>query len=182
MEHDMTVQLLTQLAELRAIVEGQRSGWFTLAAAALAGSFGFLAAWVPNAFLEKKRRQHDAHSLRSALIAEMVAMSKIIRSRRYIEALRSASEAEGATRFSVNVPADYALVYKANVTKLGLLDAKDAACIVHSYKLLESVVQDVTSGGVLAEGLGYPEAYLQDAQYLETVLEAADDLARRYST
>lgn len=183
MKQELAVQLLAQVAELRAIVDTQRSGWFTLGAAGLGGLFGLLASWIPIAWRESRRRKHDAQTIRASLVAEISAMTEIIRGRRYVEALTAAAaevKKEQTVKFSVNVPADYFIVYKSNTSRMGLLDAHDAARIVYLYQLLESVVQDVTPGGILAEGLGGPEAFQEAVAFLERALEIADDLVAKY--
>ena len=183
MEQELAVQLFAQVAELRTIIDTQRSGWFTLGAAGLGGLFGLLASWIPIAWRESRRRKHDAQSIRASLVAEISAMAEIIRGRGYVKELRAAADEAAdcqAFTFSVKVPADYFIVYKSNTSKLGLLDAHDAARIVYLYQLVESVVQDVTPGGILAEGLGGPEAFQEAVAFLERALELADDLVAKY--
>lgn len=175
MEQDLATQLLTQMAELQATVDAQNSGWFTLGAAGLGGLFGLFASWIPIAWGERKRRQHDAKTLRSSLIAEISAMAEIIRARGYMKAFREGAAGQRAD-LSVNVPSDYFTVYKGNTARLGLLEPQEASRIVHLYHLVESVVQDVSPDGVLYSGAGGQEGFQQDLDFLERALDLADQL------
>lgn len=183
MEHELATQLMTQIADLKTTVEAQNSGLFNLIIAGLGGIFGITASWVPIVWREHNHKKHETKTLLFSLLAEITAMSRIIRARGYLEGLRemvAVSMTDQQLSFSVNVPTDYFHVYKSNTAKLGLLDSKDAAQIVYLYHLVESVVQDVSPGGVLAEGIGGKKALEQDIEFLEKALTLADDLVKRH--
>ncbi|SDG52202.1 hypothetical protein SAMN05216571_11743 [Onishia taeanensis] len=178
MEQEVATELMRQLDTIKDIVSSQQPGWYTLGAAGI----GFLAALVPHGLLEHMRRRHDAKVLRASLIAELRAISEVIRSRGYLEDLKKAAELEQPIKFSVNVPEDYFLVFKSNAQRLGILDAEDASQFVCCYQLMEAVVRDVIPGGALAEGLCSPDAFRQDAEFLERALSIADELVGCYGT
>lgn len=175
MDQQIVNQLISQIASLEATVEGLRSGWFIIGASAITGVIGFLAALIPTTWIENRRAQREARAIRSALHAEVSAIAEIIRSRQYIEELKKGAAGE-YQYLSVNVPADYFVVYKSNTAMLGLLDPTEAEQIVRFYHLIESVVQDVTPGGSLATGKGDRENFRVDAEFLEKAIEMADDL------
>ncbi|KGE77407.1 hypothetical protein [Halomonas salina] len=182
MDEEMASQLMTQMAEIQASVDGPSTGWFTVGAAVI----GFMAAMLSTVLVEYLKRRHETRILRASLMAEISAMAEIIRSRRYIQALQDGAEMR-RFRLGVNVPDDYFIVYKSNTARLGLLSAHEAKRIVRLYHLVESVVQDVTPGGVLhkggvvhdvaATGGGeVQEAFKQDVKFLEDALQLADEL------
>lgn len=179
MEEELILNLINQVNELKVAVDSQGTKWWhTLLTAVVA----FLAALVPNAIMEWSRRRHESRILRSALAAEMFAISQIIRKRGYIDTMKQCAEHGDIVEFGINVPADYARVYRSSVTKLGLLNPKEAASIIYCYNLLESVIQDVIPGGVLASGMGGREAFLQDIEFLETVLHLTDEFVEIHGT
>lgn len=180
MEQELATQLLTQMAELKATVEAQNSGWFTLGAAGLGGVFGICASWLPTAWSERQRRQHETQTLRASLIAEITAMAAIIRSRGYLEDLQAGAGGRIQT-LKVNVPDDYFRVFKANVGRLGLLEPDEASRIVTLYQLTESVIQDVVPGGVLSTGEGGQAAFQHDLAFLRRALTLADQLVAEHT-
>lgn len=180
MEQELATQLLTQMAELQATVEARNTGWFTLGAAGLGGLFGLFASWIPTAWIESKRRQHDVETLRSSLIAEITAMAELIRSRRYLEGLQAGAEGR-IPKMTVNVPGDYFRVFNANVSKIGLLESDEASRLVRLYQLIESVIQDVTPGGVLYTGVGGQYTFRHDLDILERALKLADELKAEHA-
>ncbi|MBZ9574430.1 hypothetical protein [Modicisalibacter sp. MOD 31.J] len=171
MGEDTVAQILAQLAEIQASVDEPSTGWFTVGAAVI----GFLTAMLPTVLLEYLRRRHETRTLRASLSAEMAGISEIIRARDYVTELRKGAEDRPPT-FQVNIPTDYFVVYKANTAKLGLLEPSEAKRIIRFYHLVESVIQDVTPGGILYEGKAKPDAFKQDADFLESALRLADEI------
>lgn len=177
MDQDVATQLLAQMAELQAAVDGPSTGWFTIGAAAI----GFLAAMGSTVLVEHLRKKHETQTLLSSLVAEMSAMAEIIRARGYIEALREGASGQRDC-LSVNVPNDYFIVYKSNTARLGLLKRQEASRIVYLYHLVESVVQDVIPGGTLYTGEAGQEGFRQDAEFLERALQIADELVAEHGS
>ncbi|MEZ3136943.1 hypothetical protein ACBG90_19770 [Stutzerimonas kunmingensis] len=101
-------------------------------------------------------RRHRKRAIAAALLAEVSALSAIIRRRKYREDLDEAAEHVRVTgdcyQLTVPVPSHYCRVYAANLTTIGLLDPDQASKLVEFYQLVDSVVQDVSPGGVLASG------------------------------
>lgn len=180
MEQELATQLLTQMAEVQATVEAQNSGWFTLGAAGLGGLFGLGASWIPTVWSESQRRQHDTETLRASFIAEITAMTELIRSRGYLKALQEGAEGR-VSALKVNVPGDYFRVFKANLDRLGLLEPDEASRIVQLYQLIESVIQDVVPGGVLFTGEGGQRTFQHDLTFLERALALADQLIAEHA-
>lgn len=180
MDQELAAQLLAQMTELQTAVEESGSPWSDLGPPLITGILVFLAALIPTIWQERGRVKHQTKTLRASLIAEISALAEIIRSRRYLEDLRAGVDGERQT-LTVNVPGDYFRVYKANLDKLGLLEPDEASRIVRLYQLIESVIQDVTPGGVLYTGEGGQKAFQQDLAFMERALELADHLVAEQS-
>lgn len=163
------------MTELKATVEDSGSLWVVALPAIITGTVGFLAAFIPAALLERRREIRQYRTLRASLIAEISAMSELMRSRGYLEDLQAGAEG-GLPDLSVKVPSDYFKVFNANVDKLGLLEPEEASRIVQLYQLVESVIQDVIPGGILYTGEGGKETFQQDLAFLKRALDLADRL------
>ncbi|WP_339906351.1 hypothetical protein [Pseudomonas guineae] len=134
--------------------------------------------------LLKERRERSA--TRQAFLAEVSSMAEIARVRRYVEDLRSsARELVVANQDGVQegqafeVPIDvngYRPVWNAYLTKLGCLTAHETGQIVRFYQLLDSVIRDVTAGGILFRGTTDAKDFEDTATVLESALQIADDL------
>lgn len=81
----------------------------------------------------------------------------------------------------VRIPQHYCRVYIANLGKLGYLSPKDAQLVVTFYQYVDSVVQDVTEGGIIYEGTNDPKAFTEAADALKFALDAAQQLADRHA-
>ncbi|MGE6661337.1 hypothetical protein ACQKEK_11420 [Pseudomonas sp. NPDC077408] len=127
-------------------------------------------------------RWHQKRAITAALFAEVAALSIMIRTRRYREDLEKAAEevkSGEAISLAVPVPAHYCRIYTANLGSIGLLNPKQASELVHSYQLVDSVVQDVTPGGILASGSSDPTDFLDARDLLDRALSIGDSLATR---
>lgn len=171
MDEEVAPQILQKLSEIQASIDGPSTGWFTVGAAVI----GFMAAMLSTVLVEYLRRRHETKTLRASLAAEITGVTEIIRARGYVLGLRAGAEGKVAT-YPVNIPADYFLVYKANIARLGLLEPSEAKRIIRFYHLVESVIQDVIPGGILYEGKSGPEGFRQDAEFLESALQLADEI------
>ncbi|MDN3518310.1 hypothetical protein QWY84_11865 [Aquisalimonas lutea] len=180
MDPELASQLLSQMGELRAAVESTRSVWVIVLPPIITAIVGFLAAIVPTAWLEHRREKRAVKTLRSSLMAELASAASIIRARGYVQDLKEGAEGT-REKLQINVPADYFRVFRANVDKLGLLDAAEAARIIQTYQLLESVIQDVIPGGPLHEGTAGPSGFRENWQFLESALHLADKLVSEHA-
>ncbi|WP_313103831.1 hypothetical protein [Stutzerimonas nitrititolerans] len=123
-------------------------------------------------------RRHRKRAIAAALLAEVSALSAIIRRRNYREDLDEAAEHVRLTgdcyQLTVPVPAHYCRVYAANLTAIGLLDPNQASKLVEFYQLVDSVVQDVSPGGVLASGTDSPADFIDAKDLLNDALAIAE--------
>jgi hypothetical protein len=81
--------------------------------------------------------------------------------------------------YKVTVPEHYCRVYVAHVSKLGMLKVKDAKLVVSFYQYADSVVADISKGGVLHEGTDQPSAFAENANLLVLAIDTANELERR---
>lgn len=164
--------------------------WSALEKVEWASVFSFIGLAVTPitaalAWYSKSRQERT--SVRIALVAEVTALRDIAEQRGYrqelLETARHLSGLPEAERtvipYRVSVPDHYCRVYVAHVSKLGMLKGQDAKLVVTFYQYADSVVTDVTKGGVLYEGSDDPKPFEENAQILTLAIEAANDLERR---
>ncbi|MDD0974658.1 hypothetical protein [Pseudomonas fontis] len=135
------------------------------------------------------QRWQERTSVRVAIVAEVLALRKIAEERNYLsglfemaEALRGIPEEQRPpASLQVRIPEHYCRVYLANLGKLGYLSPEDAQLVVSFYQYIDSVVQDVTAGGILYEGTNDPDAFSEAANILKFALDASKKLADRHA-
>lgn len=122
---------------------------------ALGGAFvGAVSAFIPNYITARLRERREKKSLTLAIYAEIKATIELIRVRSYLQSVQGIIEQMnrgliGPTTFQVIVPDDYSIVFKNNVSNIGILDPDLQVKVVQFYQLLEAVIQDVKPGGLL---------------------------------
>lgn len=135
------------------------------------------------------QRWQERTSVRVAIVAEVLALKEIAVERLYLPGLlEMADHLDSITpserepvKLQVRIPEHYCRVYTANISKLGYLKSKDAQLVVRFYQYADSVVQDVTAGGIIYEGTSDPETFRGAAKVLESALYVADQLALRHA-
>lgn len=133
------------------------------------------------------KTHHERKVVKVALVAEVLALKEIASARNYLKDLRKTADDLEAIpendrvtiQYHVPVPEHYCRVYVANISKLGSLKLKDANLIVKFYQYADSVIRDVSPGGVLHEGSSDPDDFRENASILALALEAAAELERR---
>jgi len=134
------------------------------------------------------QRWREQKSIRVAIVAEVIALRKIAELRGYLSGLNNAvSMLESLPENErpklpggIAVADHYCRVYVANLSKLGYLSGKDALLVVTFYQYIDSVVRDVTDGGILHAGCNNPEAFREAASILKTALDLAKVLEQRH--
>lgn len=159
---------------------------------------GALSAFLPNWYLNNHKSKQEKRSVQNSILAEVQSLLTVITKRDYLEELylrkkhiediahsRGGNFHEHVSGFSsepltvpcaIIFPEGYNKVYATNIDKLGLLEPSIVSRVVKFYALLESLLQDVRDGGVLAEG-GYYIHYVQAIIFLEEALDIAKSLA-----
>jgi hypothetical protein len=156
-------------------------------------SFGFVFTGIVAVGGWFWQRHQEKVSIQTALRAEVFALTEIARKRRYMEGLmESANELETnrsiqghSVSMQIAIPLHYSRVYAGNVSKIGYLNVRNAESVVRFYQYVDSVVQDVSPGGILYEGSCDPEDFRETASILQQAFDISDALRqtppRRFS-
>ncbi len=134
------------------------------------------------------QRWQERRSVRVAIVAEVLALKKIAEMRGYLEGLNDAVNSleslpenqRPVIPGGISVADHYCRVYVANLSKLGYLERQDALLVVTFYQYVDSVVRDVTEGGILHAGSNDPQAFREAAGILKAALDTAQTLAQRH--
>lgn len=153
MEPANHLQTIELLKAAKPLFEGG-DGYLTAAVGALGAVGGALAAYFPNRLFAKNMQRELRKSTAFQLYSEIKATLEVERHRGYIQSLRDilvAFDNQSILEYSyqVQVPADRFIVYKANLSNLGLLPPSLQSKIVLFYQLLEALIQDMQPGGML---------------------------------
>ena len=150
--------------------------------AAIGGAFvGAIASFIPNALTAFINHRRDSHIIEASLVAEIVALVKVVEARDYLGSLNLIitnlnSQAAGTTfGFTVDVPAHYSRIYQANCHKIGLVRKNIAVKVVRFHQLVDAVVQDVKPGGLMSQGVTV-DAYRQDSEILTQAIALGREL------
>lgn len=135
------------------------------------------------------QRWQERTSVQVAIVAEVLALRKIAVERDYLSGLIEVGnhllaipeDQRPEASLQARIPEHYCRVYVANLGKLGHLSPEDAQLVVSFYQYVDSVVQDVTKGGIIYEGTNDPEAFTETANVLKFALDAAQQLADRHA-
>lgn len=138
---------------------------------ALGAIGGAMAAYIPNRLMASKQQGDLKKSTAFQIYAEIKATLEIERHRGYSDSLEkivSAFDAKQITEFAytVQVPDDRFLIYKANLSNLGLLPPSIQSRVVLLYQLLEAIIQDIKPGGFLNTPPATREAFAEAVQII----------------
>jgi hypothetical protein len=141
-----------------------------------AALFGVLAAGFIQTIVAYFDRKREVESVLTALAAEVDAICRLVRHRRYLEAARELLEHIKAggppVPLSANIQQNYFAVFDALAPKLGLLEPKHAAKIVNFYAYSKSVIDSLLPDGVLSAGAS-PDDLVLNVIEVERILTAA---------
>lgn len=132
------------------------------------------------------KRYLERRSVRYALVAEIQALALIVRERRYlpsfldvVKEIESGALEDGEEySFRVAVDSTYCRVYAAYTSSLGSLPVHVAQLVVTFYQFVDSVVRDVSPGGIVYEGTDKASDFQDAADLLSKALKIADELQR----
>jgi hypothetical protein len=180
----VTNELIETAQAIKAIIEmfgPQHRDWFPVWAAIGGALAGGVATYLPSFLLEKRKVDRERDALWESLEAEVRVLLSIVEKRGYREAVagivRQMQEEEiSSSTFSVRVPAHYSRIYQSNVGRIGILDSLAACHIVEFYHLIDAVVQDVTSGGVIADSGGDIEAFEELLYFIDAAIRVGDEI------
>jgi len=116
------------------------------------------------------------------IYAEIHAALVIVRERKYLEGLDGMiryieQNPDKPAHFEVHVADESFPIFKANVSSLGLMPCSLVTQVVTFYTLIQSLVQDVKPGGMLA--MGAPKHTFEEALHLGRQMVAVGELIVR---
>ena len=147
---------------------------------------GAISAFIPKLITEHCKAKKQSSNLKSALIAEIQALLKIIESRRYREELqevcdRLSTQPPGTSHpVSVQIPEHYSRIYQANCIRIGEIDSEIASEIVIFHQLIDAIAQDFCPAGVFANGAEL-HAYQQAVAILQQAIEIGQKLTNSHN-
>jgi hypothetical protein len=121
-----------------------------------AALFGVLAGGFIQTIIACYDRKREAESVLTALAAEVDAICRLVRHRRYLVAIREllqhVKNGGEPAYLSIDIRQNYFAVFDALAPKLGMLSPKKAAIIVNFYAYCKSVIDSTHPDGNLSAG------------------------------
>lgn len=173
------IELVTALTPM--MKTGDTSNYWAAALGAGGAVAGALAAYIPNACIARKLRENQAKSTAFQLYAEINSTLELANKRGYRKGLEKvcAAMAPGAITshsITVQVPDDRFIVFKANLSNIGLLPPALQTKIVMLYQIMESLVQDMKPGGFLNTPPGKKPEFDEALQLFVSAEELAKEV------
>lgn len=178
MDQAAALELMKTLGVIQGAVLDKGVDWATVFATLIGGALAVAAGVIQSFYSDARRIDHERATLKNALLAEICAVKELCEARRYLDGLRGIARGD-YPGLEVKMPAELFIIYRANLSKLGLLSVHDAASIIRFYGMVEAVAQDIRTGGMLAEvsETDDPKERRQGGAEAAKLLEEALDLA-----
>jgi hypothetical protein len=150
-----------------------------------AALFGVLAGGFIQTIIAHFDRKREIESVLTALAAEVDAICRLVRHRRYLDATRELLESVKAggepAFFSADIRQNYFAVFDALAPKLGMLAPANAAKIVNFYAYCKSVIDSMLPDGNLSAGASPDDLTLnliEVERILTAVLSLGDEIVQ----
>lgn len=183
MDQAAALELMKTLGVIQGAVLDKGVDWATVFATLIGGALAVAAGVMQSFFSDARRINHERETVKNALLAEIFATKELCEARAYLDGLRDIAKGH-ARGLEVKMPAELFIIYRANLSKLGLLSVHDAASIIRFYGMVEAVAQDIRTGGMLAvvsetdDPSERRQAGAESARLLEEALELATILTK----
>ena len=147
------LDVLEILTELKALITDQNP--YLPVYSALGGAFiGAVSTFIPTTIIEYFKTRKEKKSLTLAIYSEISAILEIISFREYIKNIKTIiqkfeNKSISDATFIIIIPDDYAIVFKNNISKIGIINPLLQIDIVTFYQLFEAAIQDVKPEGML---------------------------------
>ena len=147
------LDVLEIVTELKALITDQNP--YLPVYSALGGAFiGAVSTFIPTTIIEYFKTRKEKKSLTLAIYSEISAILEIISFREYIKNIKIIiqkfeNKSISDATFIIIIPDDYAIVFKNNISKIGIINPLLQIDIVTFYQLFEAVIQDVKPEGML---------------------------------
>lgn len=142
-------EVMQSLGVIQGAVLDRGVDWATVVATLLGGALAIVGGVIQSWYADSRRINHERETLKNALLAEICAVKELCEARGYLDSLRGIAQGD-LLGFEVKMPNELFIIYRANLSKLGLLSIHDAASIIRFYGMVEAVAQDIRTGGMLA--------------------------------
>lgn len=174
------IQTIELLKEAKPLFDSSDAPLATIVGA-LGAIGGAIAAYVPNRLMASKQRDDLKKSTAFQIYAEVKATLEIERHRGYSNSLAqlvAAFDAGQITEFAyvVQVPDDRFLIYKANLSNIGLLPPRIQSRVVLLYQLLEAITQDIKPGGFLNNPPAKRSAFVEATRIIDRAKHVAAEV------
>lgn len=148
---------------------------------ALGAIGGAIATYVPARLIARKQQDDLKKSTAFQIHAEVTATLEIERHRGYSKSfvqIVAAFDIGQISEFAyvVQVPDDRFLIFKANLSNIGILPPKVQSRVVLLYQLLEAIVQDIKPGGFLNTPPAKRSAFVEAAHILDRAKAVANEV------
>lgn len=153
-----------------------------IGAAVLGAAAGGIGVFFSTHHIERSKVDRERASILAALQAEVLALMRVVRHRRFPEVIsESLSKLEklkpgSKVRIQSNIREDFSPVYRAHISKVGLLDAKLAGEIVTFYQLAETLAADIRPGCLLAVEGGTVQSFRELETAMRDFFEIGDKI------
>jgi len=177
------LQTIEVLKAAKPLFESDVNAYGIAAISVVAAIGGALAGYLPNLWLARHHQKQQAKSTAYQIYAELKSTLTLTEHRGYEQGLTDIVEALKSHRilecdYTVQIPDDRFLVYKANLAHIGLLEPKLQSKIVMLYQMMESIAQDIKPGGFLNTPPGGLREYLEALElYTHSVTLAREVMA-----
>jgi len=154
----MDTQQLLEAAQtiniLKSMFVDDKNEWLPVIAAVGGAFVGGVSTFLPSYILENRRLKQETRFLETALIAEISALLEVVEHRRYVRGLEESinylKKNPGKKRFfSAKIPEHYSRIYQEQISKIGLLHPNLSEKVIRFHQLIDSGVQDISSGGLV---------------------------------
>lgn len=181
MDTQQLMEAVTSIELLRQLTTISKNEWIPVVAAIGGALVGTLGAVIPNLMIERYKRRKDREAVTSALICEIGSILEVIQKRKFVEGLREIESALNGNQiysYSVKVSDGHSLIFRSLSDRIGSVEKKVAAKIIRFHQLINSVIQDVIPGGVLADQGGRKSEFTEILSLLESAIEVGNDLVK----
>jgi uncharacterized YccA/Bax inhibitor family protein len=142
---------------LNSIFGAKPNPWVPVIATISGVFIGSVSSFLTTYLLENIKARRLKKQITIALISEIKALLVIVEYRKYLWGLHQAVSdlnlgKYSLVKFTIKFPEHYSRVYQANVESIGIIESDIASKIIEFHQLIDSFAQDVSIGGVAAEG------------------------------
>ena len=155
--------------------------WIPTLSALIGAAVGGFSTYFATIKVEERKSKHP---VQSALVTEIEAMLEIINQREYQQSFNQAihylrSNRTSSFSIQVKVPDHYNRIYQENAGKIGMVSNDLASSIVKFHQFVDSVVQDITPGGVLYSQ-GKLSDYMQTTGILTMAINLGENIVQKH--